>query len=688
MNQLLLDVSPAYIILCLIAALLYSWAMYSKNNPWGTLTNRLLSGVRFLVVFALCFLLLGPHVRLLNFRKEPPKIAIALDNSESLPLITPKDKLQLDLNALQNLSHPDYCFVFFDLNRKIEDLNELAFDNKYTNLVGQLSTIATEFENENLAAVILYSDGIVNRGLSPLFYSFTKPIYTVGIGDTTPRKDVALKSIIANKIAYQGNLFPISAEIIHNGFEGQSLNLVLKSENNILSRKTLTLNQGLVSVDFLVSAESEGTKPYTLSIEPLSGEFSKQNNSKTVFVEILKSKQKILLLGAAVHPDIKALKSAIETNKNYELLTYLPQLEVANELDKIDFNQNFDLVICHQLPSTNKVNSDLLKKYIQLKVPIWFILGSRTDYYAFNELNLPISFKENTFRADKVFGQINPSFQSFSIEENWAAAISAFPPILTNFGGIVSKAPLQVLLKQKIGNLSTDLPLLAVEPQSKMAFFLAEGLWLWRLEDYRSQASHEVFDKLISKLVLYLANKEDKRKFRVYPQTNEMAESEPVLMITEVYNDLYEKIYGQNIELSITDGKSFNRTFSYTHQQGNKFEVGNLPFGVYQYRAQTNLNGKMEVSEGKFIVSQTQMEDVVTVADFNMLRELSQKTGGKFFYAKDIKKLEQELSDKNFKIKVHSEESSDYLINLYWILFALVLFAALEWALRKYMGSY
>ncbi len=688
MNQLLLDVSPAYIIVCFSVAFLYAWAMYSRSYPWGKALNYFLSVLRFLLVFFLSFLLLGPHLRFSTFVKEKPKVAIAIDNSESLPLITPTPTLQKHLEGLQKIARLDYEFTFFDLNSPIENLKSIEFQNKSTNLTAQLSNIASRYENQNLCAVVLYSDGIVNRGMSPLFFSFTKPIYTIGVGDTTRRKDIAIKSLISNKIAYQGNLFPISAEILQEGFDKQTVNMTLKSEQGIVARKTISLNEPLLNVDFLVEAQTQGTQSYTLSIEPLKGEFSTKNNSKTIFIEILKSKQKILLLGAAVHPDIKAIKAAIETNQNYELVTYLPQLDAANQLDKPDFNEVFDLVICHQLPSSNSASNALMQKFLSMKVPICFILGSQTDYAAFNKLNLPIGFKESTFRPDRVFAALNTSFQSFTLEDNWAAAVSGFPPIVTNFGGASAKVPLQVLIKQKIGNLTTDLPLLAVEPQSKMGFFLAEGLWQWRLENFRVHNNHEVFDKIISKMVLYLASKEDKRKFRVYPTSNEMSDSEPVLMITEVYNDSYEKIYGQNIELSITDSKSFNRSFSYTNQQGSKFEVGSLPSGIYRYQAKTMLNDKMEVFEGKFSIIPTQMEDIVTQADFNMLRELSNKTGGKFFYADDIEKLYQELLKTQFKTKIHTEQKTDYVINIWWIMLALTLFASAEWAVRKNQGSY
>ena len=51
----------------------------------------------------------------------------------------------------------------------------------------------------------------------------------------------------------------------------------------------------------------------------MNGEENTNNNSEDFFVEILESRQKILLLTESVHPDIFALTSAIEQNDNYEV---------------------------------------------------------------------------------------------------------------------------------------------------------------------------------------------------------------------------------------------------------------------------------------------------------------------------------------------------------------------------------
>ena len=43
-----------------------------------------------------------------------------------------------------------------------------------------------------------------------------------------------------------------------------------------------------------------------------------------------------------------------------------------------------------------------------------------------------------------------------------------------------------------------------------------------------------------------------KSRFKVYPLTTEFNVNEPVILETEVYNEIYEETYGHAIELTVT----------------------------------------------------------------------------------------------------------------------------------------
>jgi hypothetical protein len=102
-----------------------------------------------------------------------------------------------------------------------EKATDIQFNQKSTNLSSLLSGIKNAQEGNNLSDVVLLTDGIVNEGINPSSEKFTFAVHTVGLGDTIPKKDIAVKSIYANKIAYLGNKFPIQADISSYGFQGR-----------------------------------------------------------------------------------------------------------------------------------------------------------------------------------------------------------------------------------------------------------------------------------------------------------------------------------------------------------------------------------------------------------------------------------------------------------------------------------
>ena len=76
-------------------------------------------------------------------------------------------------------------------------------------------------------------------------------------------------------------------------------------------------------------------------VQKIAGEFTYQNNTRTVYIEVIDSRSKILLYSHAPHPDIAALQQALAGNENYEVL-----VKYSNDLRSIPVH-TLDLVIWH-----------------------------------------------------------------------------------------------------------------------------------------------------------------------------------------------------------------------------------------------------------------------------------------------------------------------------------------------------
>lgn len=692
MNQLQLvgQSSPWLILICLLIGAAYAGLLYQKKAPWSRSINWLLAGLRFLVVSIICWLLLlEPLIRQIINSEESPSVVFAIDNSASLLINQDSSQLKKLYSRLdkvrQELEAKDIRTDVMAFGENLpKNIAGLKAKEASTNLSELLKMVQSNYENRNLDKVVLVSDGIHNQGISPNFLNLNFPVYSLGLGDTTARRDLKLNAIRANRLAYLGNDFPIEAEVENIGFEGRLLNVFLKQGEQVIAQKNITFAKGesLKTLTFYAQARRKGIQRYQVEVELQDKEFNPNNNQQEVFIEVIDGKEKILLVAANPHPDIKALRAAISQNQNYRLDVYIPGIGTLK-------NERYDLVIFHQIPNIYRSGQELLSKFQDR--PQLFVLGAQSDLNAFNNVNSTLKVIGRSGRTDEVTPLFNPNFSKFTFSSEQQSKVNQLPPLSSPFGEYALSKGAEVLLRQKVGNVETSRPLIALNESAgqKTGIIAGEGIWQWRLEEYARNESHEAFDELISKVVQYLSTQEDKRRLRVYPVRNEFYDFERVVFEAEVYNKIYERIYGQKINLRLKDEKGKVRDYSFTTAKGNsRFEISGLPKGVYQYQASAKVDGKTEQVSGEFSIRDLQLEALNATANHQLLRQLAQNTKGKFFEGKAIEALAKELIENPKPKLIHSREDVSELINLKWIFFLLMALLSVEWFLRKYRGSY
>ena len=690
MNKLsLLFESPPWLIgVGVILGLLYAAVLYYRTKvPWSKNTNYILAALRFLMVTQLTLLLFGPLIRQIKNTREAPSIVLALDNSRSIAEIEDSlslEKLKTDIAALnQDLENAGYLTEIRTLENQQD---ELAFDANSSNLNELLRGIQNDFESRNLAGVVLFSDGLYNLGANPTFHPYNFNIQTVGLGDTTHRPDLNLNALLYNKIAYQGNKFPIIAELFSYNMSGRQVTVQLEQGGIVIDRKqvTVTDQNQFDQVEFLVEADESGMRRYRVLAVPVEGEYITTNNSKEAHVDVIDGKQKILLVAAAPHPDIKAIKNALESNQNYELVTYIEGVFPYVE-DK------YDAFILHQVPDRRRRYQQILQKIPDEEIPAFFIYGSQSDINAFNEINGNVRILPISFQRDQVFPMYNTGFGKFLFNQENIGALNEFTPVTVPFANYAVLAQAEILLFQRIGRVNTEKPLLLVQKSNNWssAVLLGEGMWSWRIQEFAINQNYNAFDEMITKIIQFLSTREDKRRFKVYPVKNEYLNTETVVFETEVYNDIYEPTFGHKIDLQLTNDQNNTSRYSYvTSAQNSSYRIKRLENGIYTYRASATIDGKNETVTGTFTVRDLQIETTMLTADHNLLRNIAAQNNGNFYDKTQTAELKEMLLDEEKVFKIYSSESYLAIINMKWGFFILILFVSAEWFLRKYNGSY
>ncbi|MFA0960447.1 hypothetical protein AB9P05_01440 [Roseivirga sp. BDSF3-8] len=680
--------------LCALAGALFAWLLYRKgaaNKPWGKAVNRTLAVLRFLIVTLLCVLLLGPLVRLITRTEEPPVWVLAVDNSLSVAETTDstaREDLKQSLDRLaRELQQRDAAVTVRTLGEEQNDAGAIRFEADQSDLAGMLREIQNDYEGRNLAGVVLVSDGIYNQGMSPGYTPYGFPVYTVGVGDTIPRADINLQNIYVNKVAYQGNRFPLVAEVYNQGMSPSGLNVTVSRNGRTLASERISFenDRQVKQVRFLLEAEEQGMQHYIVNVAPSEGEFTLKNNRKDAFVDIVKGKQKILIAAASPHPDIKAIKSALETNQNYEVSTYIPGL------NEVSLTDPYDVVIFHQLPGRNNTYQTVIQAIGDKKPGLWYIVGANTAIPAMARQASGMDMGVVANQTDEVMPVYNNSFGRFTFSPELQERLSEYTPLTIPFGRYSVKGNTEVLLNQRVGSVVTSRPLFTVtETQGrKEALLLGTGLWRWRMGEFSDHQDHEAFNELVSKTVQYLSTREDKRKFRVFTSASEYLEGEPVIFEAQLYNNVYERVYGQEVNLRITDENDSIRNYTFsTSESSSRYRVGGLPAGVYDFTATTSLNGEALSSSGQFSIADLQVETLNLTADFGLLRKMARETGAAFYRADQMEQMTGELTEEETPAILHAEEQRRSIMDMPWLLALFIILISAEWALRRYHGSY
>ena len=685
--------SPFWLIIfCILTGIAYSGGVYYRNiqlNEMPLRLIRVLATFRFILITILSFFLLSPLLRTMNQELERPLIIIAQDNSESI--ISGKDSVFYrdayckNIQNIMNDLSDRYDVVLYSFGDKIKKTNStdsIHFDDKQTDISAFFDEIETRYSNRNVGAIILASDGLYNKGANPVYTSekIKTPIYTVAMGDTTIKKDIILLKVEHNRLAYLGNKFPVQVVISAKQLKEKKSTLTISKGDATVFTETVKFNSNsfILTIPVLLEANEVGLQRYKVKLSSLKEEVTAFNNSQDIFIDVLDARQKVLILGNAPHPDIAAIKQSIEANQNYEVESY----------DLEDFNKSikkYNLVILHQIPNSITPAIKVMNEIKSENIPIWLISGANSIFK--NDLSLVYN-AQKTNECEPVLEQ---NFPLFTLSDELRKGVREFPAIIAPFGTYQAENSDNVLFYQRIGMVETKSPIMlfTTNGDNKAAVFYGEGIWKWRMQDFAMHNNHNLFDEFVSKTVQYLSVKLDKSFFKII-SPSAFQENESIIMEAEVYNESYELINNPEVSITITnaDNKKYSFTFSKT---GNAYrlDAGMMPVGDYKVDAQVNVGSKIYRQHAEFTIIPLQVERINTVADHQLLYNISQKHDGELVTPNELNKLVEKLNSRDdIKTVSYTQNKLSELINLKWIFILLLALLSFEWFIRKRNGAY
>ena len=697
--DLILAYPAWYLFLCVLLASVGAYLLYYKEQSLSDISHGmlwLLKSLRFISIFLLAFLLLEPLLSYFDIQIKKPVLLLVNDNSKSVLQDADStsfvSNLQGQFAELKEALDSEFEIIDYEFDELINDGLNYSYTGRSTNLSKALDDMYIQRGASDAGMILLASDGLFNEGRDPYYgdHRIGLPVYSLGLGDTSLKSDLRLIEFRANRIAYLGNEFPLAYAISVENIEAKQIRLSLFEDDKLLKQMNLDLQSAnqLLEGEIKIEAKELGLHSFRLKIEEIEGEWSTLNNYSSRSVEVIDSRAKVLIAFQSPHPDIAALKESLNGSDDYEAssLNYKEFLKLSDKT----ILSNFNLLIIHGIPKDKNL-SNRVKSLMDAKLPILFAIRANSDIAMFNDFGTGLKIMNSKLaQSNEVRLAGNKDFYLFkyAIDESWTKNI---PPVKSPFGEYEMAKGVEVLFYQKLGDLKTKFPLLLFSSnteQKRYAVLTAEGIWKWRLYDYRVNGSQEKFNQLISNTVSYLASKEDRNRFRL-DYEKRYTQGEDIKIKAEFYNPSFEAVNDALVDFELRGSDSTVYNYQMSAQDGNYILESNSPgAGKYSFEASTSYDDERFVKKAEFVVEEKLLEFSANRADHQWLKRYSAKTGGVYFHQNDFKKLLEELQTSEIKPVSNTKQRFQLLIEFPWLLLLILLPFSLEWFLRRRYGSY
>ena len=665
------------VFLSLILASVLSYYQYfykAKNKSKVTLFLALL---RFISIFGILLLLINPIISRKTLETIKTPLPIVVDNSNSIvDLKANAVALELYKKLSENKDLQDKFNVqTYSFDTEFESATTFNFKGTQTNLDAVAKSLKS-IHKGTIYPTVLITDGNQTEG-NDYVYSFdsANKVYPLIVGDTTTFLDLKVNQLNVNKYAFHKNKFPVEVFLQYSGTKNTNANFTISQGNSVLTRQTITFSPSKKSaiVNVLLPADKVGLQIFKASITSKEQEKNIYNNTKNFAVEVIEQKTVIAIVSAINHPDIGALKRAIESNAQRKVTVVKP-----NEIKSL---QEYNVLILYQPTAEFK---SVFENNRVAGLNTFIITGVNTDFTFLNQVQNNLVFRMSNQKEDYL-ASFNPQFNLFAIED---IGFEQLPPLQNAFGTVITNNNLSVLLSSKIRNIDTNTPLLAFsENQGKRdAFLLGENSWKWRMQSYLSHQSFEKYDIFISKIIQFLASNDTKKSLVVNHELFYNS-GEAIEISAQYFNKNYEFDEKARLTIAITN-KNTKATKKYDFlKTNNAFKVnldglsaGKYTFVVKELNSNTAYNSYFEILD-------FDIEKQFVNPDVNKLNQLASQTQGKVYHPNQADELIKSLLDNDsYKPIQKAIVKKTPLIDWVWLLLLIAIALSLEWFIRKYNG--
>jgi len=671
---------------------------------------------------------------------NPPERRSRFDTAQSAV-----ERLQKKLT----LTHQVKVYAFSDALRLLKELPPRASEKvppagredifapatrpagEYTNIGDAVRDGLRELSSSRISGVVLLSDGRQTGG-APLAdvrdeaAAAKVPVHALAFGTEYPLRDLRIDEVIVGPESSLGDVLTFHVKVTNQVSAPLSTKLALSEEGKTAAEKSLTLPRGRSLVSIAAIPETEGTREFRLSFPVYPDEVNAENNSAAVSVRIVKRTLRVLLVAGEPTLEYHYMVPALLRDPVVDLSCYLQSADVdyvqqgRKNIERLpqtlkDWTE-YDVAILYDVDPNGITTPQMagLENMVSKGGGLMVIAGKSHGLAKLVQVHvakirelLPVEVDKNLHPDhDRVYDR------PFSVER--AAAGRGHPVLLLDatlneelwktfpqfywHHPVDGPRPKAVVLLERAGaGEGRGGCLMALRRYGEGAVFFSalNSLWRWRYP-YESYD----YDRLWTRVIRYLGEtrlRGAQQQVALDTDRNTYAPGEEVRLNLRVLDPaLMEQLSGQPLFVSVT-GPQKDETMVplRPEQDGTPVYRGRTTArrtGSMVARARQSAPGAdseqkplFDVKHG-FQVRMQSLEDRDTSADLEAMRDLADRTGGKYFDYRMMRDLDS-LADAIPKdpqvltreIRVDAWDGAPFLA-----LFLMLVVS--EWCLRKFWG--
>jgi hypothetical protein len=306
---------PAWVIpfIGALGAELVFWSYRYERTAISPQRGRVLLCLRMAELGLLLWILLQPVWSRFVEREIEREVIVMIDDSASMDLVDDgqtKSRLELareQLEASGLLDELDGKVGVREVRAArralLDESDEVEGWDQATDLAGGLDAVLDQVPPDQLAGVVLLSDGRHNRpgsveDVSRRFGILDAPIAVIPSGSDVPPKDAAIISVRSPDSVYLGDRIRVGALLKFDGYRGKKAKLQLFAGDKELESKEISIPQDNYreEVKFRHAPEEGGVGEYRVVLSGLEEETFDNNNAWEFQTVVSDARTNVLLI--------------------------------------------------------------------------------------------------------------------------------------------------------------------------------------------------------------------------------------------------------------------------------------------------------------------------------------------------------------------------------------------------------